>query len=418
MGLFSRKHGYAATVRAMSQFAEVDRERGMDLLQDTEDVFVELGAPSRLGTVLFTAFADGIGVGEDSAAYGVLAGASLIGYACRMTTSERDLPDDIADAMGSQLVFGDNGLDYEAMADETAGLGTLLEYTASLADNRDAIASLAGVTPDAWQAFATTATFQLHKNLLANGLPKSALPSGATLENLLRLGFAIRLVEEIAGEEPMYKHEQPVDDGSLEPALQIKRDEGPPPSEPVDVGTWLKDASTVCAHEFEPYAEHVLDLITLDRLEIVPLMDALLGERPAEIGDDVLVAMSNTRFGYALRNREIQLCGRPDHVAPDDAIATLLEERWGGETTVDTAVIFGVLRDVCSFGFLGGVDRLFAVTPGTTPELRGKAVRRWANEHYPGTDARTGRDITITLLEYGYALHRLFEIHPDALREW
>jgi hypothetical protein len=161
----------------------------------------------------------------------------------------------------------------------------------------------------------------------------------------------------------------------------------------------------------------VLELITLDRLEIVPLMDALLGQRPGKVDDDVVVAVSNTRFGYALRNREIQLLGRSDYVAPDDAIATLLEERWGGEATVGTAVIFGVLRDICTFGFLGGLDGLFAVTPGTTPELRRNATRRWANEHYPGTDGRTGRDITITLLEHGYTLHRLFEIHPEALKD-
>jgi hypothetical protein len=418
MGLFSRKQGYGATVRAMSGFTKADREQGMDLLQATEDVFVELGAPSRLGTALLSAFADGMGVSNASPSYGVLAGASLMGYACRMTAPERDLPAEITGTVEKHLAFDDDGdLNYEAMADDTESLVTLLEYSASLADDQGAIANLAGVTPDGWQAFATTATYQLHKNLLANGLPRRAVPSGEMLEHLMRFGFAIRLVDEVAREEPMYKHEQrDADEERLEPApLDIQRDDGPPPAAPIDVRQWLSDASVVCTHDFEPYAEHVLELITLYLLEIVPLMDALMGERPRSVDDDVVVAISNARFGYALRNREVQLLGQTDYVAPDDTLATLLEERWGGEATVGTAVIFGILLDICYFDRHGGLDRLFAVTPGTTPELRREATRRWANQHFPSTDGRTGRDITITLVEHGYVLHRLVEIHPEVL---
>ena len=264
------------------------------------------------------------------------------------------------------------------------------------------------------------------------------------MENLLRLGYAIRLIDETAVADPMYK------DGSTPGAadtvsdeavrtlqrgialgvlaaedlpeanrLSIDRDDGPPPAEPIDIQQWLNDTSGVCTHDFEPYAEHVLELITLDRLGVLPLMDALMGERPADgaVGDDVVAAVSNARFGYALRNRETQLLGRPDHVATDDAIATLLEERWGHSATVDTLVIAGVLRDIITFGFLGGSENLYAATPGTTPEVRRRAIKRWADRHFPGDSKVTGRNITIELVEYGYALHRLFEIHPDALDE-
>lgn len=389
------------------------------MLQAAEERFVELGAPSRLGTVLLNACAASMGVGEDSPAYGIVAGASLMGYSCRLATPARPVTDNIAGAIEDQLIFGDAGeLDYEAMADDSERFGRLLEFTATLADNPDAIATLADATPGAWQAFATTATYQLHRNLVANGLPKRALPSGEQLENVLRLGYAIRLVDEIAGEQPMRKDQLGVDgDGADDLVLVVPRNDGPPPAAPIDVDQWLSDSSLVCTHDFEPYAEHVLQLVTLDRLDIVPLMDALLGERPGddEIDDGVVGALSNARLGYAMRNRETQLLGRSDYVAADDAIATLLEERWGGQVTVGSAVIAGILRDVCSFGFLGGEENLYAATPGTTPDLRRQAIERWADQHFPGDDERTGRDVTVRLIQYGYALHRLFEIHPDAL---
>jgi hypothetical protein len=77
-----------------------------------------------------------------------------------------------------------------------------------------------------------------------------------------------------------------------------------------------------------------------------------------------------------------------------------------------------VLRDVLLFRFLGGSDRLYETTPGTTPEVRRDALTRWASEHFPGDDPRTGREVTHMLLEYGYFLHRLFEIRPDCFEDW
>ncbi len=147
-------------------------------------------------------------------------------------------------------------------------------------------------------------------------------------------------------------------------------------------------------------------------------MERLLGESPAEpIGDDVVTAMSNARMGYALRNRETQLLDHSDYIESADAIATLLDERIGN-AGVNLAVIHGVMRDVLVLGFEGGRDGLYEATPDTTPALRRQAIERWANKHFPGDDPRTGRDVTVDLLEYGYFLHRLLEIRPDCLEDW
>lgn len=52
--MFGRKKGLMWARRSMSAFSAEDRERGMDLLGGAEDVFVTLGAPSRLGTALIS----------------------------------------------------------------------------------------------------------------------------------------------------------------------------------------------------------------------------------------------------------------------------------------------------------------------------------------------------------------------------
>lgn len=418
MALFRRKQGRVATVTAMARFSEADRERGMDMLEAAEAVFVGLSTPSRLGTALFSAAAGSMGVDDESPLYGVAAGASLMGYACRMAEPANEPPERIANSIADQLVFTDSGdLDYDAIADEPERLGRLLEFTGTVADDRAGIAALAGASEDAWVAFSTTATYQLHKNLVRNGLPKRLLPPQDALENLLRLGYAIRVVDEVAGEVPANKAGEPLERAEApRPAPAVNRDEGSAPHAPLDVEEWLSDAARVCTHDFEPFAERLLEHATLERLDILSVMDRLLGERPKEeLGDDVVTAMSNARMGYALRNREIQLLDHTDYVDPTDAIATLLDERTAG---IGIAVIHGVMHDVLVLGFEGGRDGLYDSTPGTTPALRRQAIENWASKHFPGDDPRTGRDVTVDLLEYGYYLHRLFEIRPDCLEDW
>lgn len=157
---------------------------------------------------------------------------------------------------------------------------------------------------------------------------------------------------------------------------EASEDEPPQPG-PLDLDAWLSDAARVCINDFEPFIERLLELATLDRLGILSMEDHLLGEDPNEpIEDDAVVAVSNARMGYALRNRELQLVERADYVAGDDALASLVEERAGGDASVNLFVIHGVLRDVLLFQFLDGGDRLYETTPGTTPDVRRESYRR------------------------------------------
>lgn len=205
MGLFRRKQGRAATTRAMSRFTEGEREQGMNMLEATEDVFVDLRAPSRLGATLFTAATGDLD--KDDPMFGMVAAVSLMGYSCRMAHAADKQPDDhLATAIAAQLLVGESGK-VDHAAQDPARLIEVLHITAELADDPAAIAGLSGVEVGAWNAFATTATYQLHKNFVASGQSRRALPSPEAIENLLRLGYAIRIVDEIAGEHPVTRND-------------------------------------------------------------------------------------------------------------------------------------------------------------------------------------------------------------------
>jgi hypothetical protein len=140
----------------------------------------------------------------------------------------------------------------------------------------------------------------------------------------------------------------------------MDRDDGPVPGGALDVEGWLSDAVTICISAFDPFTERLLELATLERLGIVSVFDSLVGESPKEeIGDDVIAALSNARMGYALRNRETQLLDHSDYVASSDPLATFLDERTGGDASINLAVIHGVLRDVLVLRLRGGRDGLY-----------------------------------------------------------
>jgi hypothetical protein len=402
MGLF-RRQGRVATVASMSQFTEDERELGMDMLQAAESCFVGLGAPSALGTALFSACVASIGVESETSEWGALAGAMLMGYACRLTQADRDIPDVLVAVIEAQLVRAPDGrLDNEAMADEPQRLELLVEQVAAMADDGDLIAAMTGVSVGTWDAFATTATYQLHKNLIRNGMSKRMLPPVELLRRVLRLGYAVRVVDEVAGESPMDR------DGGT---ISTRESTRPlPAGAALDVEEWLSEASHVCAHDFEPFAERVLELGALGAIGVIDVGEYVLGKPPLEpIGDDAVTAVSNARFGYALRNRECQLVTGTGRVEPGDSLAVELDDRASG---VRHAVLDGLIRDVLDSNRFGGGDRVFDSMPGTTSDARRAAIRGWAEQHYPGDDPRTGREITQHLVEYGYLLHRLLELRP------
>lgn len=252
-----------------------------------------------------------------------------------------------------------------------------------------------------WGGALALATYQLNKNV---GRLDEDL-----VEPLLRYGFVLRAWEEALGiavgqSAEATTGEVPSSVPADAPALQSD-------GTPLDVDDWLNDAAYVCTNEFEPFAERMLEVSTVELLGIQPVVDRYM-DKPWEGYEPAVEAgVANARLGYALRNRETQLVDCDGQVREDDPLAALTIER--AEKLglgIKTVVVHQLIRDVLDYG---DRDLVYSSTAGTTSEARRDAFERWAQQHYPGDDPRLGHAMTSALMEHGYFLHRLFEIQPD-----
>lgn len=192
----------ASLRKTIQSLPREDQDKGLDLLQEAERVLVTIGAPSQLGVGLLLGAIGATGVAEDSPVYWEAASCALMGYACRMAQDD-EVPVEMADKIETALSRTATGdVDLDTMAQESGHLGRLLEQVAAFADEPRVIGYLAGCNMSAWTAFSAGATFQLHRNLLKNGLKKALLLPEEGIENLLRLGYVVRVVDEVAGLDP------------------------------------------------------------------------------------------------------------------------------------------------------------------------------------------------------------------------
>jgi hypothetical protein len=175
------------------------------LLIATEELFVNLAAPSRLAVAALQAITRSGGITEDDPYYGAYVGIALFGYACRMS-QDLDIDDD--GAITEQVLYDPDGnVDYDAIAEQPERLGAMAQWVLDHSSDPGAVPELLGATPRGWQKFVELAARQLRLNLRRNGMPRRALPDDSLITDFLRLGYATRLLDEAAGERPMFKHE-------------------------------------------------------------------------------------------------------------------------------------------------------------------------------------------------------------------
>jgi hypothetical protein len=202
VGLLSNKKGMASLRKTIQSLPKEDQDKGFDMLQEAERILVTIGAPSQLGVGLLLGAIGATGVTEESRVYWEAASCALMGYACRMA-QDGEVPVEMADKIEAALSRSATGdVDLEAMGHESGALGRLLERVAAFADEPRVIAYLAGCSMSAWTAFSAGATFQLHRNLVKNGLKRALLLPEEGIENLLRLGYVVRVVDEVACLDP------------------------------------------------------------------------------------------------------------------------------------------------------------------------------------------------------------------------
>ena len=175
---------------------------GLDLLEGAEGVFVEIGAPSRLGTAVLLTFLETLEEG-DPTFHTESATCALMGYACRMSQG-RSVPSGVAGPIEGNLRRDARGqIDFERMEDGSVGLIALVRDVARLALDTRVLAYLADCSLHAWTAFTASATHQLRGNLVKSGMKRSYLLPEDTVENLLCVGYLVRVVDEVAGLEPL-----------------------------------------------------------------------------------------------------------------------------------------------------------------------------------------------------------------------
>ncbi len=202
VGFFRRKQGRLKTMSGLAEVSEPARAAGFDLLEATEEVFVGIRAPSRLGTAVVSLVLLGLNVDEDDDEFAVYLGTALFGYASRMAQTEPPQPPGQVTSVDHYLLrSGDGQIDYERMSESADHLGGLLDYVT--APTVDRFTELLGASDEVWQAFAEVATMQLHRNLARNGVSDHLLPDRDLTQVLLEVGYHVRFIDEIAGEEPL-----------------------------------------------------------------------------------------------------------------------------------------------------------------------------------------------------------------------
>jgi hypothetical protein len=376
--------------------AEADRVAALGMLVAAEEAFVELGAPSPLGTVLFSGCVADMGISQGDGVWGVAAGISLMGYACRLANGSNERPSHLAGMVEAGLPLSETGeIDYEALCEDRDLLPHLAERVGALAADASAITTLAGCTSDAWRGFATMATSQLRRSFLRHGLPSDALPPLSMCETLLRLGYALRFVDEIAGERPAAKSRR-APDARLPLPDPPDEDGAPPNGLGIDVDAWAAETTAMCFQDFTPLAERLLESAPLAVFGISSLH---------ELADDdtAATAVAAARFGYALRNRECSLIPGAWRPGDDGALMTELDRRGCASARADDRPV-DLLSDVIRYGYCGGADALLKSLPGATPQAR-RAAFAVSIDRFPDGDSHP----TLALIHYGYLLHRLFE---------
>ena len=179
-----------------------DRIRALRLLESAARVYPRIAAFSPLGTVLVSRHVARMVRPAAAPRWGVAAGTVTVGYALRLAEPSR--PPAVLTASPAVKIAIDAGgeLDYEALDGRHERVTALLELTCELAADTTLIASLSSVSTEAWRAFSDAAIYRLSRNLGAEGVPRDDFPGWETLEDLVRFGYALRILEEAVGERP------------------------------------------------------------------------------------------------------------------------------------------------------------------------------------------------------------------------
>lgn len=351
-------------------------------------VLPSLGAPSPLGTVVFAVCANRI---EISGASGIAFGHALMGYACRAGDAVSPQAGRQVAELATELLFTRGGdVDYALFLERPAQIEVLADRVGSLAATPVSLAEAGLLHVDGWRAFERDSVARLRTHFLRKGAPPSGLPTDQQARHLVRLGFALRLLDEVAAESPAGQVRCRSDARAGGDALS-------------GAESWLSAAGSLCAVDFGSDVELMLDAG----------LARVLGADSLHLDVDAgAIAVADARIGYALRRLELPDRGRADGVDPFSQEAVALDQ---------PGSIPGFVADVIRYGYCGGAVAAITRMPGADDALRETVFAEWSEERRRDQPGRSAEDV-LSLVHYGYLVRRVLELRgghgalPDAVR--
>lgn len=367
----------------------------VDWLDDAERAAMTLGSASPLGTVLVSLSAPQLGAAIDKdMGWGVTLGTVLLGYAARLTDELGAKPPS-APAIEAELPYTVAGdIDYDALARDAGRVHSLSDQVAELVGDLDAVGALTGRTHAAWKGFAVEAASRLRHRFIRRGLPGHTLPGPHGFDLLLRLGYVVRCVDELAGEWP---------------ARRANTSSGAAPrscntaAADLHTETWLRQASAICTGSFEPEIEDLLERGAL----------WVLDEGVAHDEDQVSEAVAAARLGFALREFE-RRWGSSTHSRPGGALLTEADRVQSDASSAGSSLL-ELLRDVIRYGYCGGAEVLADEISGVPCAVRGDVFAAAIERCDGGERVAAMREVP-GLLHLGYLLRWMLEVRPGRFR--
>ena len=366
-------------------------------LRDAERHFATLGSPSPLGTVLITMAAPALRGTTTGAevGWGVVLGTCLFGYAARMAApTDRSLAAGM-EAIESALPFTATGeIDYATLSLDLGRVDRLAEIAVALARDLDEADDPVSSSWTAWGRFSVGAARRLRTSFIRRGIPRSALPHARSSDLLLRLGYVIRVIDEIAGETPSGRAR------ASSPARDVG-DDSPFDGSEVTSESWLHRAVLGCGPDLDPVVEPLLERGALGILRL-----AAFGSAATE--DEETQAVASARLGFVLRALEAALSRAP---RPDRSDAFLAEvDRRCERSASPAAGAVEFLIDVVRYGYCGGAEAVIGRIEGEPAQARTEVFAAAVERCCDGEVSATLAEVVPGLVHLGYLLHRIFEL--------
>jgi hypothetical protein len=205
VGLLGSRAGTGAAKRALRGIPSWEVNEGISMAEATEQTFTTMGHPSRLALGLIATVAAVSDVGEDDPRFPVLLASGSMGYACRVTYP-RELPDGVVAAIEAGLPrTADGAIDFDGLEDSPDHFRRLIDWSSHTAGDPFDLNALSGCSVGTWQALSVTAGYSIRENALKRGLNKRLLLSLDEIDDLLRIGYTLRVIDEVAGLEPQHE---------------------------------------------------------------------------------------------------------------------------------------------------------------------------------------------------------------------